>query len=236
MSKNLKTKEEKEKTGILFSGGKDSCLALHKFGKDKVDCLLTILPKSKDSFMFHQPNLELLEKQAEMLGLPLITQETSKTKEKELEDLKKLIQKSKVNRLVIGGLASNYQAERIKKICSELNIVLEIPLWHYDENDLWNELIKNDFEVVLTKISCEGISPDFIGKIIKLRELEKLVELSKKYKFRIDFEGGEAETTILYMPGFLKKLEIDYEVISEDKYRHFIKIKKIKEKEVKDEE
>jgi diphthine-ammonia ligase len=227
--------EKKGKTGVLFSGGKDSCLALYKYGKEKVDCLLSVLPKSKDSFMFHKPDLQILKIQAKLLNLPLIVQETNAVKEKELADLKKLVKKSKVTTLVIGGLASCYQATRIKKICSDLNINLEIPLWQYDANDLWNELVSNGFKVILTKISCEGIPKEFIGRVIGIKELEKLVELSKKYKFRIDFEGGEAETTVIFMPGWEKELKLNYSVQSEGQYRHFLKIKKIKEVEEKQE-
>ena len=44
----------------LFSGGKDSTLALHKVyetGK-KTDLLITMKPENDFSYMFHKPNLE----------------------------------------------------------------------------------------------------------------------------------------------------------------------------------
>lgn len=211
------------KVGVLFSGGKDSCLALHKAGK--VDCLLSLTLENKDSFMFHKPSLVLLKKQAEMLNLPLIIQKTKGEKDKELEDLKKLIKKSKVKKLVIGGLASNYQASRIKNICEELNVEVIAPLWNYSSEKLWKELLENNFKIIITKISCEGIPKEFIGKIIGKEEYKELEELSKKYKFRLDFEGGEAETTVLFMPEFSKEIKIRYLVQSEDKYRHFLKVK-----------
>ena len=64
------------RTAVLFSGGKDSCLALHKARQEGYDIryLLNILPMNKDSFMFHKPDLKLLEKQAEMLGIKIIIQ------------------------------------------------------------------------------------------------------------------------------------------------------------------
>ena len=94
----------KMKLAVLFSGGKDSCLALHKFlgeGK-KVDCLLSMIPEHSDSWMFHKPDFRLLKKQAENLGIKLITGKTKAKKEEELEDLKKLIKKAKVDGIVIG--------------------------------------------------------------------------------------------------------------------------------------
>ena len=87
--------ERKNKiAAVLFSGGKDSCLALHLAKQNyNVRYLLTVLPKNPDSFMFHKPNLKLLRKQAEMLGIKLIVKRSKGEKEKELEDLKTLIEK-----------------------------------------------------------------------------------------------------------------------------------------------
>ena len=47
------------KLGVLFSGGKDSCLALHctVAADHEVACLLTLLPERDDSWMFHTPAL-----------------------------------------------------------------------------------------------------------------------------------------------------------------------------------
>ena len=220
----------KKKTGVLFSGGKDSCLALHKFVKEvgKVDVLLSMVPENIDSFMFHKPDLKLLKKQAEMLNLPLIIEKTKGKENEELEDLRELIKKSKIDKLIIGGIKSNYQGNRIKKICEDLRIELIAPLWNYDEEQLWNELLGKNFKVIVTKISSEGIPKDFIGKIIDKERLEQLKKLASKSKFRMDFEGGDAETAVLWMPEFKKQINLDYNIESEGQYRHFLKLKKIK--------
>lgn len=217
------------KIGVLFSGGKDSCLALHKSIESgrKIDCLLSMIPEQADSWMFHSPDLKLLKKQARELGIKLIMQKTKAEKEKELEDLKKLIKKSKVNEIVIGGLASNYQALRINKICSELGIKVYAPLWNYSVDKLWGELIDNRFKVIITKIASEGIPSSFLGKIIDDKLLNQLRKLSEKYKFRLDFEGGDAETSVLFMPEFKNEIKLEYDMKSEGNYRHFIQIKRV---------
>jgi ABC transporter with metal-binding/Fe-S-binding domain ATP-binding protein len=222
------------KFAVLFSGGKDSCLALHKAIEEghEIKYLLSIIPDNFDSFMFHKPYLKLLEKQAEMLGLKegLIIQKSAGEKDEELMDLKKLIEKvkDKVEGIAVGGIASNYQGSRIKKICNEFGLKFYAPLWDYDGENIWRELLKNKFEVVLTKISCEGIPKEFLGKIIDDKMLLKLKKAGEKYKFRIDFEGGEAETAVLFMPEFSREIEMDYNVNSEGKYRHFLELRKVK--------
>jgi len=219
------------KVAVLFSGGKDSCLALHKAIQEghKIICLISILPINKDSFMFHKPDLKLLKKQAEMLNLPLIVRKSRGEKDRELVDLEFLFQQvhEKVDGIVAGGLASNYQGDRLKKLCEKYSMNLILPLWGYSPDKLWNELLENKFKIILTKISCEGIPKDYLGKVIEKEDYEKLKILSKKHKFRLDFEGGEAESSVLYMPEFRKELKIEYEVKSEDKYRHFLKNLKI---------
>lgn len=217
---------------ILFSGGKDSCLALHMALKEKYDVryLLCVIPDNFDSFMFHKPDLNLLKKQAGMLGIKLLTYKSSGEEERELEDLKKLIEKIKddVEVIVVGGIASSYQGKRIKKICFELGLEFYAPLWDYKSDDVWNKLLKEKFKVILTKITCEGLGKELLGKIINRKVFEELKRLGKKYKFRIDFEGGEAESAVLYMPEFKKQIKIKFDVKSEGKYRHWLEMKKVK--------
>ncbi len=220
------------KLGVLFSGGKDSCLALNSVRVGNDLKLLSIYPENKDSWMFHKPDLEVLGKQAELLGLELIIKSSEGRKEEELEDLKELLKRVDIDGVVVGGIKSSYQGKRIREICEELNLKIIAPLWDYNEDKLWKELLDRNFKVILTKISCEGIPKEFLGKVINKKRLEELRELGEKYKFRLDFEGGEGETLVLWMPGMEKELEVKGEVKSEGEYRHFFKIKKwnLKEK------
>jgi len=216
------------KVAVLFSGGKDSCLALHKAKQEghEILYLLSVIPDNFDSFMFHKPYLNLLKKQAEMLGLKdkLIIVKSKGEKEKELKDLKLLIGKvkNKVEGIVVGGIASNYQGNRMIKICDELDLEFIAPLLNYKSEDVWKELFDEGFKVILTKIACDGLNEEWIGKIIDKEEFYELTKLAQKYKFRIDFEGGEAESAVLFMPEFKKEIKIKFNIKSEGKYRHFM--------------
>ena len=69
--------------GVLFSGGKDSTLALHYAAeKEEVACLITLVSENKESYMFHTPNIDITILQAEALGLPQITKITQGQKGK----------------------------------------------------------------------------------------------------------------------------------------------------------
>jgi diphthine-ammonia ligase len=220
-----------KKAAVLFSGGKDSCLALHKAKIEgyEICYLLAVLPKNFDSFMFHKPYFSLLERQAEMLGIGLVVMESEGIENEEVGDLQCLIEKVKdeIDCVVAGGIASNYQGGRIKKICNELSLQFYCPLLDYKGEDIWRELLENKFKVILTKISCEGLGKEWLGRVIDEKNFIELRKLAQKYKFRLDFEGGEAESAVLGMPEFRKSIKIKFDIKSEGKYRHFLQIKEV---------
>jgi len=215
------------KLAVLFSGGKDSSLALHKVLKrgDDVRFLLNIFPKNEDSFMFHKQNFELLQAQAERLGIEMISVESEGEKEKELDDLRALIGKVKdeVEGVVVGGIASSYQGERVEKICKELGLEFVAPILNYEPEDLWRELLGEGFEVIMIKIACDGIGKEWLGRVIDEGALIELRNLSEKYKFRMDFEGGEAESCVLSMPEYSNRIDIDFDIESEGEHRHLMR-------------
>jgi len=227
---NKKTK--KKKAVVLFSGGKDSALALYKAMKSKkykIVALATILPRREDSWLFHKPDAKLLKRQARELNLKLITRWSSvKNKGQELLDLKKLFDKIKkyddeIEVVLAGGIKSSFQGKRFTRIAEMKRFKLVAPLWNYTPEKLWKELLENRFKVVITKISSEGLPKKFLGVVINRKNFEEIRKLSEKFKFRLDFEGGEAETAVLYMPMFKNKINIKHKVESDGEYRHFVR-------------
>jgi diphthine-ammonia ligase len=203
------------KLGILFSGGKDSCFAAflaRKYGYE-IGCLISIESGNKESFMFHTPYIEKVSLQAEEMGIPLIIVKTKGEKEVELKDLEKAIkiavEKYEIEGIVTGAIESVYQASRVQKICNKLGIECFNPLWQKDAEEHWRDLLKEGFKVILVSVSAEGLNDSWIGKEIGEKELEELIKLSKKYKFHLAFEGGEAETFVVDCPLFDKRIELD---------------------------
>ena len=194
----------------LVTGGKDSVLALYRAQKmgHTITVLATMIPKRSDSYMFHFPNIHLTEYIARAVEIPLVTAETSGIKEKEVEDLKRLLASLDVEGVVSGAVFSSYQKERIEKICDELGLKSVTPLWHQDPLDLMNELIDLKFKVIIVGVYAYGFDKSWLGKEINSATLEKLVELHKKYQISLVGEGGEYESLVLDAPFFKKRIEI----------------------------
>lgn len=204
--------ENKIRTAVLFSGGKDSGLAL-KYALEYTDvlCLITIVSENDESYMFHVPNIRWAEKQAKMIGIPIILQKTRGIKEDELKDLEKAIKKSikeyKIEGVVTGAIESVYQASRVQAITNKLKIECFNPLWQKDQFELLNELIENKFEIMIVGVFGEGLN-NILGKTLNNNMVEELRKIHQKLKINPAGEGGEYESFILNAPYYKKPLKI----------------------------
>ncbi|MDE1811154.1 MAG: diphthine--ammonia ligase [Candidatus Micrarchaeota archaeon] len=193
----------------LFSGGKDSTLALHKAvsaGK-KVGLLITMRPDSADSYMFHKPNVDFTNLQAEALGISQALVVTKGEKEKELTDLEAALVDNSVEEIITGAVASEYQNSRIDAMCKRHSILHTAPLWGIDPMEELNELARS-YKVIITKVAAEGLDSSFLGQEIDQRMIKRLEELQRRNRINMLFEGGEAESFVLDAPLFKRRIEV----------------------------
>ncbi|MEM0230613.1 MAG: diphthine--ammonia ligase [Candidatus Woesearchaeota archaeon] len=200
------------KLGALFSGGKDSCYAMHLAARQhEIVCLISILSKSSESYMFHTPNINLVKKQAEALGLPILMEETEGQKEEELKDLERALLKAKseyrIEGIVSGAIASTYQKERIEKICKRLGLECLNPLWGVDQFELLRRLVSERFEVIIVGVFAMGLER-FLGRKIDQSFIREIESVYEKLRINPSGEGGEYESFVLNAPMFKHPLEI----------------------------
>jgi diphthine-ammonia ligase len=202
------------KLGALFSSGKDSSYATYVMMKRNysIECLICLKSKNKDSYMFHTPNIDLVDLQAKSIGIPLLKYETQGLKEKELEDLRDALKEAKdkygIQGVVTGALFSNYQRDRIEKICDSLSLKIFAPLWHVPQEIELKEILDDGFEVWMSSIAAYGLDKSFLNKKLDIKDWQKLVDLDNKFGFNVAGEGGEYESLVLDGPIFSKKIEI----------------------------
>lgn len=213
------------RVAVLATGGKDSVLALHRVLTEgyEVRYLVSMIPLRKDSWMFHYPNIHLVDLFADAVEIPLVKAETSGIKEKEVEDLKRLVEKLDVEGLVSGAVASNYQKTRIEKVCRQLRLKSVMPLWHENELDILSEILDLEFEVIITGVYAYGFNREWLGRTIDEKTVKDLMELNRKYGVSLVGEGGEYETLVLDAPLFRKRIKImKGEKVWEDQSGYFL--------------
>ena len=201
------------KAAVLFSGGKDSTMAIYNAMEDgwEVEYLLSMHSENPHSYMFHVPNIHLTQLLSHAMEIPLIRAKTPGEKEEELEDLQNALTNLKnrgIEAVFTGAIHSEYQKSRIDNLCNEVGLESVAPLWHRDPLDYMQEVVDLGFEVMITSVSAEGLDESWLGRIIDEDLLEELKGLHEKYGLHMAFEGGEAETLVLDGPIFKKKLNI----------------------------
>ncbi|MFY9637904.1 MAG: TIGR00289 family protein [Methanobacterium sp.] len=201
------------KAAVLFSGGKDSTMAIYKAIEQgyEVVYLVSMISNNPESYMFHVPNIHITELSSEAMGIPLIKAKTHGVKEEELDDLKKVLNELKdrgVRAIFTGALASEYQKSRIDQLCTDLGLVSNAPLWHVDPKEYMEEIIDLGFEVIIISVSAEGLEESWLGRKIDHELLDELIILNNKYGMHMAFEGGEAETLVLDCPIFKRRINI----------------------------
>lgn len=213
------------RVAVLVTGGKDSVLAFHRVLKEgyQVEYLVGMIPLREDSWMFHYANIHLVDLFSDAVEIPLVKAETSGIKEKEVEDLKRLVEKLDVEGVVSGAIASNYQKKRIEKVCNQLKLKSIMPLWHENELDILREILDLNFEVIITGVYAYGFNREWLGREIDEKTVKALMKLNRKYGVSLVGEGGEYETLVLDTPFFKKKIRIvKAEKIWENQSGHFL--------------
>lgn len=162
--------------------------------------------------MFHTPAIELTKKQSDLIGLPLLIRETMGKKEEELVDLEAVLFNAKeqfsIEGVVSGAIASNYQTERIKKICDKFGLECFNPLWGKNQIELLEELAQKDFNVLISAVAAFPLDKSWVGRRIDAKFINSVKKLEGDYGINPAGEGGEFESLVVDCPLFKKGLKV----------------------------
>jgi len=199
----------------LISGGKDSWTALNIAQEQghEVAVIINIRSPNNWSYMYHTVNAWVVEVQARAARIPLEVFTTKGEKEVEVDDLAHYLSEVKaewgIEGLVTGGIRSNYQGERIAKVCDEVGLIPYSPLWHKDSEWLLKEYLRRKMKVIFVLASALGIGPNWLGRELDQKAIEELVELNRKWGVDPTGEGGEYESMVLDAPLFKEAISIE---------------------------
>jgi len=198
------------KIAVLFSGGKDSVYAtwLSMLQGFDIAVLISLKPENPESYMFHHPNIELTKLQAQAAGFKHKLVKTKGGKEEELADLKRALKGLGIDGVVSGAIESEYQKERVERICWELGLRSFAPLWRKNQETIAHEEAQA-LEAIIVSVSAEGLGREWLGRHYDPACVSDLIKLNRRFGISICGEGGEFETLVLNAPFFKKRLHLD---------------------------
>lgn len=195
----------------LFSGGKDSTYAMYLLQQQgwEIVRLLTVCPRTDDSYMYHCPNIRWTTLQADALGIDIRTTESDGEQETELADLERLMVDEDVDGFVSGAIASDYQWSRINDICHRLGKPLFSPLWRKDQRMVFRDMLDAGFRIIVSGTYAHGLDEGWLGREIDQQAFLELCGIGDEHRFSVSGEGGEIETFVTDGPTFGKPIRID---------------------------
>ncbi|MFC3957331.1 diphthine--ammonia ligase [Halovivax cerinus] len=213
----------------LFSGGKDSSYALYLAGERgiDVDALLTIHPAG-DSYMYHVPATELATLAAESIGVPSVdvhpddfetdsATDSGRQGDREVEPLARALRSlaseadDGLGGLVVGAVESEFQRDRVERLCDEFDCDLFAPLWHADPRSLGDEMLEAGFEITIVQVAAGGLDESWLGRTLDADALDELDALADSHGVHPLGEGGEFETIVVDGPHMDRRIDVAYE-------------------------
>jgi uncharacterized protein (TIGR00290 family) len=157
---------------VCWSGGKDSAMALRASVAEpawRVEALLTTVTDGYERISMHGVRRELLETQAESLGLPLEQvripiQASNAIYEEAMQRVLTRYHARGIRRVVFGDLfLEDIRAYRERNL-ARLGMQGLFPLWLKDTKALAREFIASGFRAILVCVDPTQIDPSFCGR------------------------------------------------------------------------
>ncbi len=214
----------------VVSGGKDSIYAFYLMLQQgfEISKWITFVPEMKESYMFHSINTEFVSFQAKLSGVEHEKIFVSGQKEEEIDEmlhyLKALKERECFRALVCGAVRSEYQKERIERICEELGIPCYAPLWRKNGERLLREMLEQGFEFVVTYGGEEF--EKWVGRKISKENTGEFIDFLSTIGADVCGEGGEYETFVVKTPFWKKEIKVNGRTVLQENALKFI-IRKI---------
>lgn len=208
-----------------WSSGKDSALALYKIQQNpefEINCLLTSVNQQYQRISMHGVRVELLEQQAESIGIPLEIMQipempTMEVYESVMQETLEKLKKRGITHSVFGDIfLEDLRKYREDKLAT-MGFEGVFPIWKIPTQDLIQEFIALGFKTIVVCVNERYLDKSFAGRIIDQQFIDDLPE-------NVDVCGENGEFHTFSFDGPIFQKPIDFE-IGEIVYRKYEKPK-----------
>jgi diphthine-ammonia ligase len=198
------------RAAVLWTGGKDSCLALHEAILQglRIEHLITFAPSEA---RFHAHPLPVQQLQARALGLPyhvLEIQEPYETAYR--KGISTLRHRWGVETLVTGDIGEvDGHPNWIRQCCAGSHTGVLTPLWARGAKELLDRLVSAGFTAIVSCVREPWLTPEWLGRKLDAAAVAELSLLACRRGFDVCGEQGEYHTLVLDGPLFAQGLCFD---------------------------
>ena len=164
----------KKKAIFNWSSGKDSALTLYKIQQEneyEIVTLLTSVNSQYQRISMHGVRIELLEKQAELIGLPLTKMMIPEMPTMEIYDevMRKTMLEFKekgIDYSIFGDIFLEDLRKYREDKLALANFKGVFPLWKKDTKALIQEFLKLGFKTIIVCVNEKYLGKEFVGRVI----------------------------------------------------------------------
>ncbi|GAB3687390.1 diphthine--ammonia ligase [Spirosoma flavus] len=165
-----------------WSGGKDSALALYhslRSGQWNITSLLTSVNEQHQRVSMHGVRIELLQKQADRLQIPLEMLRLAGDVSMELYNARmaEMLQKfaaQDITTAIFGDIFLDDLRQYREAQLAQVNLKASFPLWQRNTTELIHEFVDLGFRAVLVCVNEKQLPADFVGRELNLDLLKDL--------------------------------------------------------------
>ncbi len=161
-----------ERVAVAWSGGKDSSLTLWRLREDthwEVAALLTTVTEDYDRISMHGVRRELLEAQAQAMGIPLAiayipadaTDEIFRTR---MEQAFCRLREDRITTIAFGDLFLEHVRRYRQDWLPSIGVTPIFPLWHEDTERLAETFVAEGYGAIVVCVDTTWLDAEFVGR------------------------------------------------------------------------
>lgn len=192
-----------------WSGGKDSALALHRALRAgaRPRFLVSMLTEGGTRSRSHGLRRELLEAQAEALGVPIRfgSATWADYREEFVAVVEEGVAATDARVGVFGDIGGDEHREWEEGVCVDAGARAALPLWQAERRAVVDELLAAGFEAVIVAVRDGVLPPALLGRTLDAAVIAEIEAAGAD----ACGENGEFHTVVVDGPIFSRRLEVE---------------------------
>ena len=206
-----------------WSGGKDSALAYYRAVQSGMTPkrLLTMFQEDEERSKSHALPLEVVQAQAERLGIPLMIRGSGwGDYEEKFIDAMDECREACISHGVFGDIDLQGHLDWVQKTCAKSDIIPIHPLWQESRRSLLEELLESGFKAFIIVVNTAMMPGEYIGREFTKELMDELESLG------IDScgENGEFHTVVIDGPIFSSPVPVEFGEVHENEGYVFLSV------------